>query len=289
MSFPSSRELLGRYQLRPKYSFGQNFLSDVSVAERIASAILGGPVPREKEEPPCEILEIGAGLGALTIQLLKRGHSVIAIERDRDLVPVLLAEFSKEVESGQLRVVEDDAKAVDWASLFSSEKPRILAGNLPYQITGPLIEKTCLFPGALQRAAYLVQKEVADRLAASPGTKDYGALSVFAQARFRVERAFIVGSGSFYPAPRVSSAVAVFHPHEVVWSEETPLFRQVVHAAFHARRKTLRNAWKGLAPAETLARCAEKTGIDLDQRGETLSVQQFAHWTQVLELEREPV
>ena len=285
MTLPSPKELLNRFGLKPKHSFGQNFLSDPSVAERIADLVTGGE-RHTGEGSPLHVLEIGAGLGALTDRILDRGHTVTAIERDRDLIGPLHELFAEQRESGRLRVLEADAKAADWQAELGDSPRRVLAGNLPYQITGPLLEKTCLFDGDVERAVYLVQKEVGDRLAAPAGGKDYGALSVFVQARFVVKRAFVVGSGAFYPAPRVASAVVLFEPRATLLTRETVAFRQVVSGAFHARRKTLRNAWKSLGPPEWVDALAKEAEIDLDARGETLTVEQFARMGHLLERSR---
>lgn len=240
------------------------------------------------------MLEIGAGLGALTDQLLDRGHRVTAVERDRDLVPALREIFEEQIAQGQLAILEADAKTLAWdealgigdEGVVALAEKFVLAGNLPYQITGPLIEKTVHLGRKISRAVYLVQKEVADRLAAKENTKTYGALTVFVQAQFQVERAFVIKAGAFYPQPRVDSAVVVLKPHEKAIAEETSEFRQVVKGAFAARRKTLRNAWKSLLPAAELEDVARSGGISLDQRGETLTIAQFAHVAAELESRR---
>jgi len=256
----------------------------------LADKIAGLSSPRESL---C-VLELGAGLGALTDRLLQRGHRVIAVERDRDLIPVLSSLFSEQIGSGSLEVLEEDAKALDWLAVFnereatpnrgveSTQTGLVLSGNLPYQITGPLLEKTVHLGRHIERAVYLVQKEVADRLVAQPGKKIYGALSVFVQAQFKVERAFVIKGGAFHPQPRVDSAVVVLTPLPNAWSEETAEFRKVVKAAFATRRKTLRNAWKALCSAEQLQSIADECGIDLQKRGETLGVETFAAVAQAL-------
>lgn len=264
--------------MRPKHSFGQNFLSDASAAEKIAQLVCEGE--------PDTVLELGAGLGALTFCLLHRHCQVVAVERDRDLVPALESLFAEAIGGGRLRVLEADAKSVDWGIWLEGQRP-VIAGNLPYQITGPLLHRTVTMADSILRAVFLVQKEVADRLTAEPGTKQYGALSVFTQACFDVRRAFLVKSGAFYPAPRVDSAVVVLEPLTPPIARETATFRSLVKAAFHARRKTLRNAWKGLAPPELLQWAAAESSIELDARGETLSVQQFAAMSYRLEEETE--
>lgn len=264
----SPKALLDRHGLRPKHSFGQNFLCELRHAERIAE--LAAPTGEER------VLELGAGLGALTDKLLIRGCSVVAVERDRDLVPILQDEFVADIDSGRLEVVAADAKTVDWEALLGDHPRPVVAGNLPYQITGPLLRRTVSLAGKLERAVYLVQKEVADRLAAAPASAQYGALSVFAQAAFVVDRALTIRAGSFYPAPRVDSAVVVLSPRPERLAVETPLFRAVVKLAFGARRKTLRNAWRSLGVGDALERIADTAGVRLDARGETLTVAEFA-------------
>lgn len=265
----SPKALLERFGLRPKRSFGQNFLADAHIARRIAALAL--------PEPGVEVLELGAGLGALTTHLLDGASRVIAVERDRDLVPALEELFTEARSAGRLELLEADAKVVDFRGCFRvPAERRVIAGNLPYQITGPLLERVVGVGREIRRAVFLVQKEVADRLAAAPAGVDYGALTVFVQAQFAVERAFLVRRGAFYPQPGVDSAVVVLEPHPTPVSEETLAFRRVVKAAFAARRKTLKNAWAELASADVLTAAAHAVGVDLDARGETLSVDRFA-------------
>jgi 16S rRNA (adenine1518-N6/adenine1519-N6)-dimethyltransferase len=271
----SPKAQLVEHQLTPKHHFGQNFLADHTIAARIAE--LCAP-------PGARVLELGAGLGALTRPLLARGAHVVAVERDRDLVPVLRAELAEAIDAGQLEVLEADAKAVDPTALLAvGTGPRVLCGNLPYQITGPLLELTIQHVRSLSRAVFLVQLEVATRLAAAPGSKDYGALSVFTQAAFNVTRALIVRRGAFYPQPNVDSAVVLLQPRAAL-IEETTLFRDLVHGAFAQRRKTLHNAWRGVNGRErgAIERAAERAQIDLTLRGETLSVEDFARMAQAI-------
>lgn len=257
--------------LFPKHQFGQNFLADASLCARIAD--------RAAPEGTNLAIEIGAGLGALTAGLLERARHVVAIERDRDLVPRLAESFSEAIGQGRLRVVEADAKTYDYVGeLMRIEGRRTLCGNLPYQITGPLLRRSLEVATLVERCAFLVQLEVADRLTARPGAEAYGALSVFLQARFSARRELVVKRGAFYPQPNVDSAVVVLEPLAEPVSLETPLFRDFVKSAFLQRRKKLRNAWArvgGLSPQE-LATAAVDAGIDLDLRGEVLSVEQFA-------------
>jgi 16S rRNA (adenine1518-N6/adenine1519-N6)-dimethyltransferase len=266
-----ARALLAERALRPKKSFGQNFLLDDVIAARIAD-LAGSPRGGT-------VVEIGAGTGSLTRPLLERAAHVIAIERDRDLVPLLREDLRAAIEEGRLEIVETDAKRFDFGlPLGDAPRPRVVTGNLPYQLVGPLLELSVGFAAKVDRIVYMVQLEVADRLTARPSGAAYGALSVFMQAAFRVERAFVVRRGAFYPQPGVDSAVVVLTPHVPPIAVETPAFRAVVRAAFAQRRKTLRNAWRNLPGMNrnTVSEAALMAGIDLDARGETLDVAAFA-------------
>lgn len=270
------RVLLREHGLSPKKSFGQNFL----VAEGVLRAIAEACVP-DAEVGRAQVLELGPGLGALTAPLAARAGRVIAVERDRDLVPVLREVFR---DTPNVEIVEGDAQTTDFARWLSEPgMPRVLCGNLPYQITGSLIERAVHGRSQLDRVVFMVQREVADRLAANPGTKEYGALSVFVQAAFSVKRILTVAPGAFHPPPDVKSAVVGMIPLEPPRAEETDAFRAVVKAAFGMRRKTLRNAWRELVAPEVLARVAEDAGVSLDARGETLSVDDFARVAEGLE------
>jgi 16S rRNA (adenine1518-N6/adenine1519-N6)-dimethyltransferase len=270
---PSARETLAQHGLRPKKSFGQNFLHDASIAERIAEAAT--------TPPGGTVLEIGAGLGALTRPLLARAARVVAIERDRDLLPILRGALAADLESGRLELLEADAVQVDWrAALGDGPAPRVVAGNLPYQITGRLLETAAGLADDIDAAVFMVQLEVAARLVAPPDGEAYGALSVFAQAAFDVRRLLVARSGAFDPRPEVDSAVVVLTPHRPRRARETDRFREAVRAAFGARRKTLRNAWRGIygMSREELEARAAAAGISLDARGETLGVEAFARF-----------
>jgi 16S rRNA (adenine1518-N6/adenine1519-N6)-dimethyltransferase len=255
--------------LLPKKSFGQNFLVDGNTARRIAELAAPGE--------GATVVEIGAGLGALTEPLLLRGARVAAIERDRDLCPLLRQAFGAWIEQGRLILLEEDAKQTDLGGLLTSgPSPRVLTGNLPYQLTGPLLERTIHLADLTDRVVFMVQAEVAERLIARPGSSAYGALTVFVSAAFEVVRAFTVGAGTFFPRPAVDSAVIVLTPLRPARAEETESFRAVVRAAFGQRRKTLRNALRGLGTPAELSAWAETAGIDLGRRGETLAVEEFA-------------
>lgn len=265
--------------LAAKKSFGQNFLVDPGIARHIAELAAF--------EPGGTVIEVGAGLGALTEPLLSRAARVVAIERDRDLCPILREAFAAPIASGRLVVLEADAKRVDLgAELAAGPRPRVVAGNLPYQLTGPMLERTTSVAHLIDLAVFMVQAEVADRLVARPATESYGALTVFVSAAFRVTRALGVGRGAFHPRPGVDSAVVVLSPVVPPRAEETATFRAAVRAAFMQRRKTLRNAWRSLGSTTAVASCAERAFVDLDRRGETLCVEEFARFAD--ELARDP-
>jgi 16S rRNA (adenine1518-N6/adenine1519-N6)-dimethyltransferase len=273
------RAVLRRTGLAPKRSFGQNFLVSQGVVDAIAAACIP-----DSEVGRARVLELGAGTGALTRALASRARSVVAVERDRDLVPVLAEELA-DLPEGRVRIVEGDAQAVDPRELLGApdpDSPRVLCGNLPYQITGRLLERAVVHADDVERVVFMVQLEVADRLAADPGSKTYGALTVFVRAAFRSAKLFNVSPGSFHPPPDVTSAVIRLEPERPRRADETDTFRAVVKGAFGTRRKTLRNAWKSVAPMDVIAAAAEHAGISLDARGETLSVDQFAAMAKAL-------
>ncbi|HHH10604.1 MAG TPA: ribosomal RNA small subunit methyltransferase A [Sorangium sp.] len=254
--------------LRPKKSFGQNFLSAAPLCDRIAELAL----------PPATVdsavvLEIGAGLGALTAALAPRAKRIIAVERDRDLMPILEQRFAA---TSNVQLLAADAVRLRWAPLLDvGDGPKIVCGNLPYQLTGRLLRKATALAPTLQRVVVMVQREVADRLRAQPHAKAYSAMTIFVQAAFSVKRALKVSAAAFTPAPRVDSAVLVLTPHTIARAQETPLFQQVVKAAFSQRRKRLSNSLKRLAAKPALQRAATAAEVELGDRAEALSVEQF--------------
>jgi 16S rRNA (adenine1518-N6/adenine1519-N6)-dimethyltransferase len=272
------RTVLREAGLRPKRSFGQNFL----VAESIAAAIAEACVP-DAEVGRARVVEIGAGTGALTQRLARRAGTLVAIERDRELVPLLARETA---ETG-VRVVEGDAASLDFAALLAEGEPtapRVLCGNLPYAITGVLLRRAVENAAAVDRVIFMVQDEVCQRLVARAGSKERGALTVFVQAAFGVRRLLRAPPGAFHPSPDVTSAVVELLPLRPPRARETRAFRALVRAAFQSRRKTLRNAWKGVVhPSSALEPAAAHAGISLDLRGETLEVEDFARMAEEIE------
>jgi 16S rRNA (adenine1518-N6/adenine1519-N6)-dimethyltransferase len=216
---------------RAKRRLGQHFLADPRILARIADALEAGPADR--------VLEIGPGTGGLTGALLARAGQVIAIEKDRDLIPPLRARFPG------ARLVEGDALDLDWHELV--EAPFLVVGNIPYNITSPLLDKA-LLPPRPARIVFLVQKEVADRVTAEAGTPEYGALSIGIQVAAGAERLFTVPAGAFQPRPKVDSAVLRLTPlsDPPVTDEERDSFRALVVGLFGFRRKQMLRALREL-------------------------------------------
>ena len=264
----SPAEILRRHGLRPKHSWGQNFLGDEHALERIASAVSLAP-----GEP---VVEIGPGLGHLTRFLLATGAEVTAIERDRDMARVL----RKEIADERLRVLEANAVQVDFAEAAGADRVAVV-GNLPYHLTSPILFRLLEQRARISRAVLTVQKEVAERLTAEPGCRDYGLLTVVLALYFEVRAILDLPAALFHPPPKVDSTVVR------LWRREKPLvevdselrFVRVVKAGFAQRRKTLLNSLKSdkaLADPEQLEAALTRAGIDGARRAETLHVTEFA-------------
>jgi 16S rRNA (adenine1518-N6/adenine1519-N6)-dimethyltransferase len=243
---------------RPRRRFGQNFLVDPHCIARIVAAIA--------PQPGDNLVEIGPGQAALTRPLIARAGRLAAIEIDRDLAAELAREFAPD----RLALHVADALEFDFASLGGALR---VVGNLPYNISSPLLFHLAGCAAQLADVHVMLQREVVARMAAEPATPDYGRLTVMLQARFRVTRLFTVPAGAFRPVPKVESAVVRLVP---LGAAEPPIadaatFRRVVAAAFGQRRKTLRNALRALCDEATLHRA----GIDPGARGETLAVADF--------------
>ncbi len=248
---------------RPRKRFGQNFLHDAQVVARIAAAI--DPRPGE------HLVEIGPGLGALTEILLPQVGEMDVIELDRDLIPRLSRHCGG---LGELRIHAADALAFDFSGLADDGRPLRIVGNLPYNISTPLMFHLLAYRNQIRDMHFMLQKEVVERLAATPGSKDYGRLSVIMQYHCRVEALFRVPPGAFNPPPKVESAVVRLTPWAAppVAVQDLAQFQRVVTQAFSQRRKTLRNTLKGLVDAETM----QALGIDPTRRAETLDLAEFA-------------
>jgi 16S rRNA (adenine1518-N6/adenine1519-N6)-dimethyltransferase len=246
-----------------KKRFGQHFLFDPRILARIADAVGAGPSDT--------VLEIGPGPGGLTMALVERAGRLVAIEKDRDLVPALRAKVPG------AEIVEGDALALDWHALTGPGA--LICGNIPYNITSPLVDKA-LRPPRAPRVVFLVQREVADRVAASAGSDAYGALSVGVQAVARAERLFTVARGAFQPPPKVESAVLRLTPlaEPLVTDARLPVFRRLVVGLFGFRRKQLLRGLRELTgwPPDRVQALLEGLGLDPTARPETLTPTQFS-------------
>lgn len=264
------KALLARHGFHFSKSLGQNFLIESWVPRDIADASGAGS--------GVGVLEIGPGIGPLTVELARRADRVAAVELDKALLPIL-----SETLSGldNVTVIPGDVMKLDLAALvaqhFSGLTPMV-AANLPYNITTPVIT-LLLESGLFSAITVMIQKEVAQRICAGPGSKDYGAFSVFCQYYAKTELLFTVPKECFLPAPKVTSAVARLTPcpaPECVHDKD--LFFRVVRGAFGLRRKTLLNALAAAFPLskESLAECIAAAGLPSDVRGERLGIPEFA-------------
>jgi 16S rRNA (adenine1518-N6/adenine1519-N6)-dimethyltransferase len=263
-AFEDPRVVLGRHGVAPKRAFSQNFLVSRHAVDEIAFAATAGA-------EDAAVIELGPGAGTLTAALLRRGARVVAVEKDRDMVALLRAELGHHE---RFRVVEGDAASFALEPLEAGPRP-VICGNLPYAITGAILERLVALAPAIRRAVVMVQREVRDRLVASPGTKIWGAPSVFVQARFEVGTVLKVPAGAFHPPPEVDSAVLSLTPRSVPLAEEDDALRTIVRAAFGTRRKTLRNGLVREVGARADALLAA-AGIDGRRRGETLAIGELA-------------
>ncbi|GAA5525774.1 ribosomal RNA small subunit methyltransferase A [Microbulbifer aestuariivivens] len=263
------------FEHKARKRFGQNFLVDENIIERIVRAI----APKADDR----LVEIGPGQGAITALLLQRCPSLTAVELDRDLIPLLQFKFR---DYPDFSIIEQDALKFDFGALAGDEPLRIV-GNLPYNISTPLLFHLLSFRGKVRDMHFMLQKEVVDRLSAVPGKKSFGRLSVMVQYHCRVQGLFPVPPQSFRPAPKVDSAIVRLVPHASppYPAQDEALLERLVNVAFQQRRKTLRNAIKPLYPeldASTLP-------VDAGRRPETLSVQEFvqlANHLSALDLDR---
>ena len=265
-----TNHILHRFKLRADKKLGQNFLIDESVVRRIVEAA--------ELTPEDTVLEVGPGIGTLTQGLAESGASVVAVELDKRLLPVLDVTLEG---YDNVRIVNGDILQVD--IMEQVQKPDFkCCANLPYYITTPIIFAILEKRLPMERLVVMVQKEVAERMAAKPGSKDYGALSVAIQYFTEPEIAFIVPPSSFIPAPSVDSAVIVCKrrstpPVEVC---DENLFFRVVKAAFSLRRKMLSNSLKNMGiKGEQVTKWLEIAGVGGKRRAETLSLEDFAALT----------
>jgi 16S rRNA (adenine1518-N6/adenine1519-N6)-dimethyltransferase len=247
----------------PRKRFGQHFLHDRNVIGKILLAV----APQAGDT----LVEIGPGLGALTLPLLERCGWLTAVELDRDVIPKLEVAAAGH---GELHVIQGDALKTDFRTHAPPGGKIRLVGNLPYNISTPLLFHLLDQSDTIADMHFMLQKEVVQRMAAPPGGKDYGRLTVMLAARCRVEPLFSIGAGAFTPPPKVESAFVRLTPHPAPPFEITDMarFNQLVTQAFGKRRKTLRNALGGVVDAAAI----RAAGLDPKARPETLSARDYA-------------
>ena len=250
-------------QHRPRKRFGQHFLHDPRVILKIVTAVS----PR----PGDNLVEIGPGRGAITLPLLERCHRLTTVELDRDVIPLLIGAAAGK---GELHVIQGDALETDLSTLVPSGGKIRLVGNLPYNISTPLLFHFLGQAEHISDMHFMLQKEVVRRMAAPPGGKEYGRLTVMLAARCRVEPLFNIGAGAFTPPPKVESAFVRLVPHErpPFALDDPGYFAELVTRAFSHRRKTLRNALTGLVDEAVI----RQAGVDPQARPETLSAADYA-------------
>ncbi|MEH6467651.1 MAG: 16S rRNA (adenine(1518)-N(6)/adenine(1519)-N(6))-dimethyltransferase RsmA [Porticoccus sp.] len=250
----------GGHQARKR--FGQNFLVDHNIIDKIVSAI--APAPGQN------LIEIGPGQGAITGPVLEKCPQLNVVELDRDLIPILQKKFQQYPD---FHIHQGDALKTDFGQFYLEGKPLRIIGNLPYNISTPLMFHLLSFSGQIRDMYFMLQKEVVTRLAAAPRDKNYGRLSVMVQYYCKVQPLFQVPPSAFRPAPKVESAIVRLlpYPEPPYPADDLQLLSRLVRTCFQQRRKTMRNTLKLMLKAEQL----EQLGIDLTRRPETLSVEDF--------------
>lgn len=254
---------MNEFQHKARKRFGQNFLHDQRIIYQIIESL--------QLEPSQHWVEIGPGQGALTAPLVAAGVKLDIVELDRDLVALLQRSYAH---NPRLNIHSADALTFDFGSLASVAEKLHLIGNLPYNISTPLLFHLLSFAPSIEHMTFMLQKEVVDRMCAEPGSKAYGRLSIMLQYYCATEFLFAVPPESFDPAPKVTSAMIRLTPHQTppVAVKDTNLLGKIVTQAFSQRRKTLRNALKKMVDDATL----EALDIDPSRRPETLSLAEYA-------------
>jgi 16S rRNA (adenine1518-N6/adenine1519-N6)-dimethyltransferase len=270
MLFPSI-SIIKSLNIKPNKALGQNFLIDPNIASKIIAAC--------NVSSADTVIEIGAGLGALTALLAEKAQQVIAIEIDKNLAAVLQRFCAADT---VITIVNDTILSVDLRGFIQPPKKAVFAGNFPYAITTPLFLKVAETSSLIKRGVFMVQKEVWQRLSAAPGCRNYGILSVYIQRYFKITHLLDVPAKCFFPKPRVDSTVLLLQPlPERDWdSPGEDSYRQIVAAALAHRRKTLANCLKTYFAGGNIDDASLKTrlyaaGIDCSRRGETLTLLEF--------------
>ena len=266
----SIRKELAEFGLFPRKKLGQHFLVDPNILNKVVRTAQVG-----KEDV---VLEVGPGLGQMTLALADRAKKVIAVEIDERLVTILR---QKVEDHPNIEVIKSDILKVDFKHLFKKETvPIKVVANLPYQISTPLLFRFVESKETFSALNLMLQKEVAERMVASPGRKEYGPLSIFIQTYADVSIQFTIKPSAFFPAPKVESAMVhmVWRGKPMIETDDEEWFKRVVKACFGYRRKTLINALKHseLSLRESVGSRMEEIGIDPRRRPETLTIQEFA-------------
>lgn len=251
----------------PKKRFGQNFLTDDKVLHEIIRAI--APAPDDL------MVEIGPGQGAMTRLLLETLRQLQVVELDRDLVALLQKKFSAD----RLLIHSGDALQYDFGALAAGERRLRVVGNLPYNISSPLLFHLAQFAPLVVDQHFMLQKEVVERMVAGPGSRDYGRLSVMLQWRYRMDLLFVVPPEAFDPPPKVDSAIVRMVPIASPLACKQPLLEQVVTKAFSQRRKVIRNCVAGLFNEQQLV----DAGIDPQLRPEAVGLESYVRLARMLE------
>ena len=259
----------------PRKRFGQNFLHDQAVIDRIIAAF--------GASPDDQVVEIGPGKGALTWPLLEKLKMLRVIELDRNLG----ADLANRLPPDRCHVYIQDALKFDFSQLANSPHSLRIIGNLPYNISTPMIFHLLNHQTCIRDMHFMLQKEVVERMSAAPGCRDYGRLSVMLQIHCRCECLFDVGPEAFTPAPRVESAVVRLIPHTrtLIEGQALKALKQIVNQMFSRRRKTIRNGLRGTLTEADIQHC----GVDAGQRPEQLALDQFIRLAQcVAKSEQQP-
>jgi 16S rRNA (adenine1518-N6/adenine1519-N6)-dimethyltransferase len=273
-----TREIVHHFGFKFSKSLGQNFLINQEVLDSIVDAV--------EIDNETSVIEIGPGIGTLTQELARKAEKVVSIELDEGLIPVLSETLSN---YKNIKVLHEDALKVDFKQLIQDEglKKVKVAANLPYYVTTPIITKLFEDKPGIDSITVMIQKEVADRIAAGPGTKDYGALSLLVQYYSEVADICVAPKECFIPEPKVESEVIRMNIRQMpaVSVRDEKFFFAVIRAAFNMRRKTLWNALKPLGlSTENLKKAFEDSGIDPQRRGETLSMEEFGRLADIIYL-----
>jgi len=264
------REFFSDHAGSPSKSLGQNFLKDKNILDKIVG------LAELKEQD--EVLEIGPGLGALTEGLAKRAGRVVAVEKDKKLIPHL-SELSETY--GNIELISEDSLNVDFRSLFNGSGIKVVS-NLPYSVSTPILIRLLEQRDIFTSLVLMLQLEVGERIASGPGSKKYGSISVLLQTYFDITLEFRVPPAAFWPKPKVYSVVLKMIPLKTprVQISDEKLYEKVIRAAFSSRRKMLGNSLASAFPKDSVLKALESSGIDHKRRAETLSIEEFAKLTE---------